>query len=152
MMRRALVLAGLTMLAMGVASSAPAQPKAAPATSASFSIAVIEAKKADKPYVDPRLKSMERHLKPFKGQYNHFGLLTSRLLQLKVNATDGVTLPGKRRFALTLLGFTNGKVQRVRYQVEMPRTRMKRAVAKGGQTMDVVRNGDKLIIVSTVVR
>ena len=152
MMRLALAMATCAMLCMGVASSAFAQAKAAPATSASFSIQVIEASKADKPYVDPRLAATKRHLKPFQGQFNRFGLLSSRMMRLTVGATDGVTLPGKQRFILTLLGFTNGKVRRVRYQVEMPRTRMKRAVAKGGQTLDVVRSGDKLIIVSTVVQ
>lgn len=151
MMRLALALATCTMLSMGIAASALAQAPPPP-TSASFSVQVIEASKADKPYVDPRIASTERHLKPFKGQYNRFGLLSARMIKLTVGATDGVTLPGKQRFILTLLGFTAGKVQRVRYQVEMPRTRMKRAVAKGGQTLDVVRNGDKLIIVSTVVK
>ena len=152
MMRLALAVATCTMLNMGVAGSALAQAKPAPPTSASFPIQVIEASKADKPYLDPRLAATERHLKPFKGQFNRFSLLSARMMELKVGGTDGVTLPGKQRFILTLLGFTDGKVQRVRYQVEMPRTRMKRAVAKGGQTLDVVRSGDKLIIVSTVVQ
>ena len=143
--------------ALTVFAQAPAPaPAPAPATApshANFSIQVIEASKSEHPHLDPRLASMKRHLKPFKGQYNRFALLKDKALKLKLNATDGVDLPGKKgRFALTLLGFTAGRVQRVRYQVQMPRTRMKRAVAKGGRTLDVIRSGDKLIIVSTVIR
>jgi len=150
MMKRVLARMGATMLVMGVAISSHAQAPAP--TSATFSIQVIAASKGAQPKLDPRLESMKKHLKPFKGQYNRFELLTAKVLNLKVKAKGGVDLPGKRRFDLTLLGFTKGKVQRVRYQVEMPRTRMKRAVAKGGQTLDGIRSAQKLIIVSTVVR
>ncbi len=157
MMRLALVWGWLTMLIMGTAIAATAafaQAPAPPPTQATFAIQVIEASKGDAARLDPRLASMKKHLRPFKGQYNRFELRKARVLKLKLNATDGVDLPGKKkgRFALTLIGFTTGKVRRVRYQVEMPRTRMKRAVAKGGRTLDVIRSGEKLIIVSTVIR
>jgi len=151
MKRQALATTWLTMLLVGV--GLPAFAQAPVPTHANFEIQVIEASKGAQAHLDPRLASMKKHLGPFKGQYNRFKLLSARMFKLKVNASDGVDLPGKkRRFALTFLGFTTGKVQRVRYQVEMPRTRMKRAVAKGGQTLDVIRSRNKLIIVSTVVR
>lgn len=152
MMRR-LAIGLIGVLLAGVAATAFAQPKAAPGATASFHVQVIQASKADKPHLDKRLEAMNRHLRPFKGQYNRFVLLTARDFKLTAGSSGTVTLPGvKKTFAVQFTGFTGGKVKRVRYTVQMPHTRMKRSVAPGGQTLDVVRDGPKLTIVSTLVR
>ena len=123
-----------------------------PRSSASFIVRVIEASQVEKPKVDPKVEPIKRHLKPFRGRYNQFVMLTNKTLLIKANQSGKITLPGNKHFSLTLLGFTSGRVQRVRYEVQMPRTRMKRSVAPGAQTLDAIRNGPKMTIVSTIVR
>lgn len=151
-MMRWLAMGGVWMLIAALAVTATAQSKAAAGPNASFTVQVIEASSAAAPHMDKRLEGMSRHLKPFQGQYNHFVLLTARDFNLAAGASGTVALPGDKTFGLQFTGFTEGKVRRVRYSVQMPHTRMKRSVAPGGQTLDVVRNGAKLTIVSTLVR
>ncbi len=169
--RRVGLLAGLLALLMaGPASATPptaaaVRPKAAaapskrarsvaaPATpSAVFLVRVIEASKGATARMDPRLSAMQREFRPFLGQYNQFALIRDQTLRLNLNQAGGVALPTGKRFGLTMLGFTAGKVRRIRYEVQMPRTRMKRSVAPGARTLDVIRNGAKLTIISTTVR
>jgi len=131
------------------ASGAPARPVA----KASFLVKLIEASKAAKPFLDPKLAKMKGHLRPFEGKYNRFVLLRAQTLNLAASQRGAVKLPAGD-FAITFLGIAPGKVRRVRYQVELPRrrTRMTRRVAPGGQTLDVISSGGKLTIVSTTVQ
>ncbi|MCO4760603.1 MAG: hypothetical protein KC502_03820 [Myxococcales bacterium] len=139
------------LIAMGLMTSAFAAPPAASGT-ATFQIRVIEAAKGPAAHLDPRLGTMKRDFKPFKGQFNQFKLVRQQTLRLAISQQGGVQLPTGKRFGLKMLGFTTGKVRRIRYEVQMPRTRMKRSVAPGARTLDVIRNGPKLIIISTTVR
>ena len=135
-----------------LASSSWAEAQAKPRTSASFHVRVIEAAQVKAPKQDPKMNPIRRHLKPFKGRYNQFTLLNSAKLTIETGKSGRIKLPGNKHFTLILLGFTAGRVQRVRYEVQLPRTRMKRSVAPGAQTLDAIRNGPKMTIVSTVVR
>ena len=128
------------------------EAQAKPRTSASFLVRVIEAAQVKNPKKDPKMDPIRRHLKPFKGRYNQFILLSSKNMTIQTGNSGKIKLPGNKHFTLTLLGFTTGRVQRVRYEVQLPRTRMKRSVAPGGQTLDAIRNGPKMTIVSTIVR
>ena len=143
--------AGKRQIAAG--STHQARRVAAPAkASAVFLVRVIEASKGPSPRMDPRLAAMQREFRPFLGQYNQFTLIRDQTLRLNLNQAGNVALPTGKRFGLTMLGFTTGKVRRIRYEVQMPRTRMKRSVAPGTRTLDVIRNGAKLTIISTTVR
>lgn len=141
--------AALPADALAQAKSAPARPTA----KASFRIVLIDASKAAKPFVDPKLASMKGQLRPFSGKYNRFVALSKHLLSLQAGETGKVKLPARGDFGITFLDLGNGKVRRVRYQVEMPRphTKMTRRVAPGGQTLDVIPSQGKLTIVATTV-
>ena len=121
-------------------------------TNASFHVRVIEAAQVAKPKRDPKMDPIRRHLKPFKGRYNQFTLLSSKNMTIETGKSGRIKLPGKKHFTVLLLGFTTGRVQRVRYEVQLPRSRMKRSVAPGAQTLDAIRHGPKMTIVSTIVR
>ena len=129
----------------------PARPGATAA--AAFQVTLIEASKADKPFIDPRLVKMQGQLRPFTGKFQRFTLLSSQVLKLAQNQRGVVKIPSRGDFAITFLDFSAGKVRRARYQVELPkpRTKMTRRVAPGGQTLDVIPSGGKLTIVSTTV-
>ncbi|HAN32868.1 MAG TPA: hypothetical protein DCQ06_14835 [Myxococcales bacterium] len=131
-----------------------AAPPADPAikTKANFSIHVITAVKGDAPKIDPRLAKMARDLKPFQGQYNQFSLVVTRVLSLAVNEHGQVDLPGSKHFKIKMLNFVQSRARRIRYQVQMPHTKMTRSVAPGGRTLDATHNGSALTIVSTTVR
>ena len=137
------------LLLVGV-TTAQADPPAQ--TKANFAIRVIKAEKGPTPKIDPRLQKMTRDLKPFQGQYNQFSLVIERVLKLAVNEQGAVALPGKKQFSIKMLGFTNARARRIRYQVQMPHTKMTRSVAPGGRTLDASHNGAALTIVSTTVR
>lgn len=131
----------------------PALPVAAPAAGgATFSVRVIEAAKGPVAKMDPRLAQMKREFRPFQGQYNQFTLVRDQTLRLSLNQAGAVMLPKGQRFGLKMLGFANGKVRRIRYEVQLPRSRMKRSVAPGARTLDVIQRGGKLTIISTTVR
>ncbi len=135
--------ATLTLLLAGAAVAAP------PPAKASFHVQVIEASKGKTPKIDPRLNAISRQLKPFKGQFNQFMLVREQTLGLQLRQSGKVALPGGAFFGVTMLGRAGG---RVRYEIQMPNSRMKRSVAPGARTLDVSRNGAKLTIVSTAVR
>ena len=146
---------GCLALSALVSPEAQAQNTAPPrpAVEASFRVALIDASKAAKPFFDPKLASMKGHLRPFTGKYNHFTLVSKKILALTAGKRGAVKIPGRGDFAITFLDIGAGKVRRVRYQVELPkpRTKMTRRVAPGGQTLDVIPSSGKLTIVSTTV-
>ena len=125
---------------------------AAAAAGATFSVRVILAAKGPKPHLDPKLAQMKREFRPFQGQYNQFTLVRAQTLRLALNQSGAVALPKGQRFGLKMLGFSAGKVRRIRYEVQLPRSRMKRSVAPGARTLDVIQGGGKLTIISTTVR
>lgn len=122
----------------------------APPEHAAFAVRLIEATHAPAASMDPRLNEIARELQAFQ-KFNHFSIVGDQVLQLGTGARGALKLPDGREFAIQLLGFTPGKVQRARHIIEMPGMKMTRAVAPGGRTLDVVPGTDKLIIISTVV-
>lgn len=127
-----------------------AAPPAASKKQAVFAMSVISASKGASPKMDPRLLKMARALKPFQGQYNQFQLVRQTELKLTALQSGALTLPGGKTFKLKLLEFTATK--RIRYEVEMPHTKMKRSVAPGARTLDALRHGPGLTIISTIAR
>ena len=140
-------------LALPATSFSQAKAPARPAMKASFQVTLINASKADKPFMDPKLSAMKGHLRPFTGKYNRFVVISKQVLSLAKGQRGAVKLPARGDFAITFLDIANSKVRRVRYQVELPkpRTKMTRRVAPGGQTLDVIPSSGKLTIVSTTV-
>ncbi len=118
---------------------------------ASFVVRVIEASRAEAS-VDARLEDMRRELKPFDGRFNRFALVSEATFALASQASREIALPGGAQFILQFLGLQMGKVQRVRYQATMPGGKTTRSVAAGARTLDAIQNGEKLTIVSTLVR
>ncbi len=118
---------------------------------ASFVVRVIEASRADAS-VDPRLEDMRRELKPFDGRFSRFALISEASFALAAQSSREIALPGGAQFILQFLGLQSGKVQRVRYQATMPGGKTTRSVASGARTLDAIQNGEKLTIVSTLVR
>ncbi len=148
--RRAALVAAL--LAATALLTAPAFAEdAAPAT-ATFVVRVIEASKGDTPSVDPRIEEMRRELRPFESRYNRFALVREATFTLQPQGSQEVALPANSKFALQFVGLQPGKVPRVRYQATTPGGRTMRSVAPGARTLDAIGNGDKLTIVSTLVR
>lgn len=140
-----------TSVTKGAKAAAPV-PTPAAAAAAVFLVRVIEAQKGPAPKLDPRLVKMKREFGPFRGQFNQFTLIRDQTLRLGLNQAGKVGLPSGKEFGVKMLGFAGGKVRRVRYEVQMPRMRMKRSVAPGARTLDVIRNGAKLTIISTTVQ
>ena len=144
----------LLLLAAAVTVALPAAVALADdlPTQAAFSVVVIEASKGPAAKMDPRLGDLARELQTFQKDYNAFTVVTQQVLQLTVNGRGTVRLPAGAEFAITLLGFTPGAVVRARHQVELPRTKMTRAMAPGGRTLDVVPAGDRLTIIATTLK
>lgn len=142
----------LTTAALVLLPVAPVLANDAVPDRASFSVAVIEASKGPTARMDPRLGDLARELQTFQKDYNTFTVATQQVLQLAVNGRGAVRLPDGAEFAITLLGFTPGAVVRARHQVELPRTKMTRAMAPGGRTLDVVPAGERLTIIATSLK
>ncbi len=143
-------LLGWAMLLLLPLHAAAQEPSAPLPDRAAFAVRLIEATHAAVPSVDPRLQDMTRELQSFQ-KFNKFAIVGESVLQLANGARGAVKLPDGREFAIQLLGFTPGKLQRARHVVELPGMKMTRAVAPGGRTLDVVPGQDKLTIISTLV-
>jgi hypothetical protein len=118
---------------------------------ASFTVRIIEASQEAVPHQDPGLEPIHTELKNFQHSYNQFKIVRSEVLKLKVNDRGVVKLPDGKEFAIALLGFVAGGVDRVRHRVEMPGTQSTRLMAYGGRTLDVLPSGAKATIIWTAL-
>ena len=143
----------LTALVSLTAAAASAQAPQVPTQAlerATFQVRVIEATKGA-PQIDPKLADLDRELRSLHRDYAHFTLLKSETQNLTTGARGTVHLPNGD-LAISFLGLSPDKAQRVRHRVEMPGMNATvRAVAPGGRTLDVLQLGDRLIIVATTV-
>lgn len=142
-----MLVAGAALLTAG--SLLPHQARADTPTSAAFTVRVIEASQEATPRQDPTLAPIQTELKNFQHTYNQFKVVRSEVLTLKVNDRGVVHLPDGKEFAIALLGFVPGGVERVRHRVEMPGTQSTRLMAYGGRTLDVLPSGPKATIIWT---
>jgi len=124
---------------------------AADPTHAAFTVRVIEASQDPTPFQDPALAPVNNELQNFKHNYNRFKVLRTEVMKLKVNDRGVIKLPDGKEFAVQLLGFVPGSVDRVRHKVEMPGTQSTRLMAYGGRTLDVLPTGPKATIVWTTL-
>lgn len=141
----------LATLAFLLASVLALPAHAADPTQASFTVRVIEASQDPAPFQDPALAPVKNELQNFQHSYNRFKVLRTEVMTLKLNDRGAIKLPDGKEFAIQLLGFVPGPVERVRHKVEMPGTQSTRLMAYGGRTLDVLPAGTKATIVWTTL-
>jgi len=142
-------LLGATLALLTAGLLMPQEARADAPTAASFTVRIIEASQEATPRQDPALAPIQTELKNFQHSYNQFKVVRSEVLTLKVNDRGVVHLPDGKEFAIAVLGFVPGGVERVRHRVEMPGTQSTRLMAYGGRTLDVLPSGTKATIIWT---